>query len=152
MNKLYRTATLEDGFKALTNLRQEDKSEVEGFGLPLLSVPFGLLYSEHATSFWTPDGDIAGIAGVVRQDERVGNVWMLCTPEVVKLPHTFVRNSRKWIKEVEQDYDLLWNYADSRNTLHHKLLKHLGFKALNQVNIGPYNLPYFEICRLTKQL
>ena len=66
-----------------------------------------------------------------------GQIWMLCTPLIVTKPHTFVRGAKAWLREVESDYKLLWNVADVRNTVHHKLLKHLGFRALRTVPIGP---------------
>ena len=49
---------------------------------------------------------------------------MLCTPLITSKPHTFVRQAKKWLKSVEPEYKLLWNLADARNHVHHKLLKH----------------------------
>lgn len=147
MPELYREATIKDGFTVLKNLRQEDIREVEGMGANLLHVPFSVLISEHPTFFYTPEGEAAGIAGVVRVDNNIGQVWMLCTPAITKVPITFFRQSKRWIEEVEKDYSLLWNYADSRNHLHHRLLKFLGFTALRTVEMGPNQIPYYEIVR-----
>lgn len=148
MTQQHRPATYKDGLVVLKNLRSEDKAEVEGMGLPLLHVPFGVLVSEHATYFQSRDGEPAGICGVVRLSPTEGQIWMLCTPLIHKEPHTLVRNARRWLKEVERDYQVLWNLADARNHVHHKLLKHLGFKALRTVNVGPQGLPYYEIVKL----
>ena len=145
--KYYRPATYKDGLVVLNHLRSEDKAEVEGMGLSLLHVPFGVLASEHATYFHV-DGEPAGIAGVVRLSPTEGQIWMLCTPLITTRPHTFVRQAKKWLREVEQEYKLLWNLADARNHVHHKLLKHLGFKALRTVPTGPESLPYYEIVKL----
>ena len=131
----------------LNHLRPEDKAEVEGLGYPLLQVPFGVLFSEHSTFFHVDEAP-AGIAGVVRLSPTEGQIWMLCTPLITKHPHKFVRQAVSWLGEVEKDYQLLWNLADARNHVHHKLLKHLGFKALRAVNTGPNALPYFEIVKL----
>jgi len=146
--ELYRTATIKDGFLVANQLRPEDKREVEGMGHTPFHIPLCVLGSEHATVFHSPDGEIAGVAGIVRLDDQVGQIWMLCTPVIAKYPHIFVRRSKKWLKEVQTEYRLLWAYADVRNKLHHKLLRHLGFKALRTVPIGPKNLPYYEIVKL----
>ena len=150
MPKNHRPATYEDGLNVLNHMRPEDKAEVEGMGLDPLHVPFGVLISEHAT-YLHLDGEPIGIAGIVRLSPTEGQVWMLCTPMITEKPLTFVRESKRWLKSVEREYQLLWNYADARNHVHHKLLKHLGFKALREVPCGPNLLPYFEIVKLCAQ-
>ena len=148
MSKYHRTATYKDGLLVLNNLRKEDLEELKGTGSSPLHVPFGVLISEHATFFHDTDGSPAGIAGVVRLSPTEGQIWMLCTPLIVTKPHTFVRGAKAWLREVESDYKLLWNLADARNDVHHKLLKHLGFRALRTVPTGPNALPYYEIVKL----
>ena len=144
----HRPASFGDALRVLNNMRPEDKAEVQGMGLPPLHAPFGVLISEHATYFHDVDGSPAGIAGVVRLSPTEGQIWMLCTPLITTKPHTFVRGAKAWLRKVETDYKLLWNVADKRNTVHHKLLKHLGFRALRTVPIGPNALPYYEIVKL----
>ena len=148
MSKYHRTATYNDGLLVLKNLRKEDLEELKGAGMSPLHVPFGVLISEHATFFYDTDGNPAGLAGVVRLSPTEGQIWMLCTPVITTKPHTFVRGAKAWLSEVESDYKLLWNIADVRNTVHHKLLKHLGFRALRTVPTGPDALPYYEIVKL----
>jgi hypothetical protein len=148
MSPYSRPATFKDGFTLISNLRKEDREEVEGIGSSPLHIPFGVLHSEQSVSFFNEEGDLAGIAGVVRLDDSVGQIWMLCTPAIQLNPHTFVRRARKWLSGVEKEYRLLWNLADSRNHMHHKLLKLLGFKALRLVPVGPQNLHYLEIVKL----
>ena len=150
MSNYRRPATYKDGIHILNLLRPEDKAEVEGMGHEPLHVPFGVLISEHATYFHVGDVPV-GIAGIVRLSPTEGQVWMLCTPAIIDTPHIFVREAKRWLKSVEQEYQLLWNYADARNHVHHKLLKHLGFKALREVPCGPYQLPYLEIVKLCVQ-
>ena len=146
--KLYRKATFKDGLLVANQLRPEDKREVEGMGQTPFDIPLCVLGSEHATVFHSPDEEIAGVAGIVRLDNQIGQIWMLCPPAITKYPHIFVRRSSKWLKEVQKEYRLLWALADVRNQVHHKLLKHLGFKALRTVPVGPKNLPYYEIVKL----
>ena len=148
MNQYYRKATYKDGLMIINKLRQEDKAEVEGMGFPALHIPYAILVSEHPTIFTNKNGEPAGIAGVVRLDNQIGQIWMLCTPVIHDAPITFVREAKKWLAEAEKEYSLLWNLADARNHIHHKLLKHLGFKALQSRLVGPNNLPYLEIVKL----
>lgn len=146
--KQYRPATFRDGLEVAKNLRDEDRAEVEGLGHSLLHVPYGVLVSDHATAILMRDGSLGGVAGITPVGEGIGQVWMLCTPNIVKEPITFFRQSKQWMAEVQGDYRLLWNLADARNHVHHQLLKFLGFKALRAVPAGPYQLPYLEIVKL----
>ena len=142
--KQYRPATIRDAVLVANNLRAEDKAEVEGLGHNLLHLPYGVLASDHSTVFFDRSGEPAGIAGISGD----GQIWMLCTPVIHNEPITFVRQAKLWLTGVEHNYRLLWNLADARNHVHHKLLKHLGFKALRAVPVGPEQLPYYEIVKL----
>jgi hypothetical protein len=146
--KYYRQATIQDGLMVARNLRIEDRQEVEGLGHSPLHIPVGIVTSEQAISFHNEHGDLAGVAGIVRLDNQVGQIWMLCTPVIQEGPQRFVRGAKRWLNEVEKEYALLWNLADARNHMHHKLLKLLGFQALQTVHVGPTNLPYYEIVKL----
>ena len=46
---------------------------------------------------------------------------------------------------------MLWNICDSRNKVHLKLLKFLGFKFLREVKYGPNNVTFIEfaVCEPT---
>ena len=149
MSKQYRPATIQDGLEVANNLRDEDRAEVEGLGnIPILHVPYGVLISDHATAILMKDGSLGGLAGITQVEKGVGQIWMLCTPNIIQEPITFFRQSKRWMAEVEGNYRLLWNLADARNHVHHQLLRFLGFKALRVIPAGPQQLPYFEIVRL----
>ena len=143
-----RSATVQDAVQVAINLRPEDLQEIEGLGHDPMVVILSVLLSDVAVSFFNTDGEIAGVAGIVKESDEVGVIWMLCTPAVELNPHTFVRHAKRWLKEEQRNYRLLTNLADARNLYHHKLLRMLGFKALRSVPAGPYNLPYLEIVKL----
>lgn len=148
MNPYIRTATFKDALVVAQNLREEDLRELQGLGQTPLALPFNVALSNPAVTFLDKDGTIGGVAGIVPDPTPgVGLIWMLCTPVLVRKPHTFVRNAKKWIAE-QTEYKLLWNIADERNVFHHKLLKLLGFKALRTVYPPPYALPYLEIVKV----
>lgn len=142
-------ATMKDALQVLQNIRPEDKSEIEGLGHNLFVLPFCIDSSDVAVSFFTEPGVIGGVAGIMPDpQEGVGQIFMICTPALQAKPVTFVRHARKWITEQEKNYTLLWNLADARNLFHHKLLKLLGFKAVQRVYPPPLYNPYLEIVKL----
>ena len=89
-----------------------------------------------------PNGKTAGMAGV----GPTGEVWMLCTPAIHEYPITFAREAKRWLEQ--RNEKLLWNIVDSRNTVHLKLLKFLGFKFLRKFEHGPNNVQFIEFCRV----
>ena len=149
MNYVIKEATVQDALEVARNIRPEDKMEIEGLGHNLGALPFSVALSDVAVSFYNKDGDIAGVAGICPSGvPRSGIIWMICTPSVQTQPITFVRQARKWLAKEEKNYDVLWNYTEIRNTLHHKLLKMIGFKALRVLQPAPLYLPYYEIVKL----
>ena len=147
--KQYRPATVGDAVRVANDLRPEDLQELEGLGHDRLAIPFSVLASDAPVAFYAKDGTLAGVAGIVPDpDPGVGIIWMLCTPAVQKEPINFVKQAKHWLAEEASNYRLLWNLADARNHLHHKLLKMLGFKAIRSVPSGPHGLPYLEIIKL----
>ena len=143
-----REASVRDALLLANNIRIEDKQEIEGLGLSPFLLPLSVLQSDNPMAFFDDSESIIAIAGVVPVNPREGQIWMICTPLVEKVPHTLVRQTKKWIAEWEERYDILYNIADANNALHHKLLKILGFKSLRRVYPEPYLKPYLEIVKL----
>ena len=147
--KQYRTATVADALEVAKNLRLEDLNEIEALGHNRLGVVFSVALSDVAISFFNDKGEIAGIAGIAPDTrEGVGIIWMLCTPAIQAQPIAFVKHAHAFLRDQQSNYRLLWNLADARNHLHHKLLRMLGFKALRTIPAGPNNLPFLEIVKL----
>jgi hypothetical protein len=143
-----RTATVQDAVQVANNLRPEDRQEIEGLGHTPLALVFSVLVSDVAVSFFNTEGEIAGVAGIVKESDIKGQIWMICTSAVELNPHTFVRHAKRWLNKEQRNYRLLWNLADARNHYHHKLLRMLGFRAIRTVPCGPQHLPYLEIVKL----
>lgn len=146
MTKYYRAATIKDGLDVVNNIRYDDRMEVEASGYSPFDIPFWLSNSEHATAIFNHKKEIAGVAGVIRLNDQVGLIWLLCTPAIEDVPITFYRQAQSWLKNIQKDYQLLWNHCDVRNKAHHRLLKFLGFSAINTVYI--HNYPFYEIVKL----
>jgi hypothetical protein len=147
---LIHTASRLDAMYVASNLQEDDRQELIGLGhanyewATILSV----YYSDTAVTFWNPDGNICGVAGVSRTDAHCGAIWMLTTPHVRPYPKLFFKEAKKWVEQ-QTSYEMLHNIADPRNKMHMKLLHMLGFKRLGYVTT-PTNLTYVEFAKLTK--
>ncbi len=132
------------------NLRPDDVRELEAHGTSVEeSLHHGLTASDRAFVA-TKDGHPILIFGVVTHEEeglRKGAVWMVGTPEMRSITRLFVMHSKSWIGELARGYDLLWNYVDCRNSLHHRWLEWCGFSFLRVVPMRPRNLPFYEFAK-----
>lgn len=140
--KYIKPCTPELALQVGKTLRWEDKREVEETtGLTAPAAVLESYYRSACTVFFaTPNGKAAGVAGVT-PDNRI---WMLCTQASEEYPHTFVREARRWLKSLPNEY--LWNHADMRNESHIKLLKLLGFTFLRYYVIN--GVPLIEFMKL----
>jgi hypothetical protein len=69
-------------------------------------------------------------------DDRNGIVWLLGTYEMANIKMKFVRESKKYIQKMMENYELLENYVSVKNELSIKWLKWCGFKLEEPVPIG----------------
>ena len=142
VSKYIHRLTTEAALDVAANLRPDDRREmVEGHGHDPMTVLPLAAYIPDSIYFTVPNGKTAGMAGVDQ-----GSIWMLCTPEVERYPHLFVREAKRYIES--RPDKLLWNIVDKRNKVHLKLLKFLGFTFLREVTHGPNNLTFIEFCRV----
>ena len=143
MSKFIHPLTIEVAKEVASNLRPEDRREVEeGHGLNPMEELTLAVHRGSCVWFEVPNGKTAGMAGV----GPGGEVWMLCTPAIHEYPITFAREAKRFIDSREEP--LLWNIVDKRNTVHLKLLKFLGFKFLREFKHGPNQLTFIEFCRV----
>ena len=143
MSKYIHPLTEEAAFEVASNLLPEDRREVEeGHGYdPTVILPSTYDMGD-SVYFRVPNGELAGIAGV----HDKGQIWMLCTPAILKYPVTFAREAIRYVDSRQEK--LLWNIVDKRNTVHLKLLRFLGFKFLREIEHGPNKLTFIEFCRV----
>ena len=143
MSKYIHPLTPEAAFEVASNLLPEDRKEVEeGHGYdPTVILPSTYDMGD-SVYFRVPNGELAGIAGV----HDKGQIWMLCTPAILKYPVTFAREAKRYVDSRQEK--LLWNIVDKRNTVHLKLLRFLGFKFLREIEHGPNQLTFIEFCRV----
>ena len=145
MSKYIHPITLEAASEVASNLRPEDRREVEeGHGYDPIEYAKFIAQEGSTVYFTVPNGKTAGMAGVSTE----GAIWMICTEAIKEYPHTFARESKRFVESRTEP--LLWNVADRRNTVHLKLLKFLGFKFLRELKYGPNQLSFIEFCRVCR--
>ena len=147
MSKIkYHPITKEAAFEVASNLRPEDRREVEeGHGVDPLVDLIQEAEIGTCTYFTMPNGKTAGMFGI----EEDGCIWMLTTPVIHDYPISFAREVKRFINSRQEK--ILWNIVDERNTVHLRLLKFLGFKFLRRIYYGPNNLPFIEFAYVPKK-
>ena len=139
MSKYIHPATIEAAKEVASNLRPEDRREVEeGHGLDPMERLVWAAQNLSCVYFTVPNGKTAGMAGI----EDDGTVWMLCTPVIHQYPIAFVKGAKEFIDG--RSIHFIHNIVDARNKVHLKLLKFLGFKFLEEISYGPNNLTFIK--------
>lgn len=72
-----------------------------------------------------------------------GIVWLLCTDEVYKAKVSTFREAKRYIKGWLEQYGVLQNFADCRNTLHLSWINALGFTFGQKVNHRGFLFQHF---------
>ena len=117
------------------NLREEDKREVDTV------MPGAEIHKVLKESV-----DTANKCFIVRKDDvpavvfgssetpdflglgaKAADIWLLGTDEIKLNKTSFLKLSRKVIREIADEVDYLWNIVDPRNELHIRWLQWLGF-------------------------
>lgn len=153
MTKYLRKATAEDVAFLATRLCEADRQEVEATGAtPFEALYDGLHLSDNALTMLHPDGEPIGMCGVgtfLAEPIRCGAVWMLGTDRIKAVPTVFLRESKRWVDDQFNTYQLLCNFVDERNDVHVKWLKWLGFKFIARHPLhGVERRPFLEFVRI----
>lgn len=146
----WKKATLEEVLYVCADLRPDDIQE--GLALwgvdPRVYLPFHYLQGETYV-FHTKAGEPVGLTGVGPWTEpKTGQIWMVSRPELYNHQTEFLRESRKFIELMQEDYELLFNYVDARQTVHLKWLRWNGFQGILKPTWGVSGLPFYEMIRI----
>ncbi|SCW77046.1 hypothetical protein SAMN02927900_04757 [Rhizobium mongolense subsp. loessense] len=133
-------------------LREADLRELQAAGAAGAeqSLRDGITLSKECISIVNDDDKAVAMFGVCPSpDSDVGYIWLLGSDEIKSNKTRFLRRSKQWIETFHQEFPVLTNYVDQRNTVHLMWLRWLGFKFLRTVNApGPGNLPFYEFVRI----
>ena len=132
VDEYVRTATKKDVIYLAKHLRQDDVNEAAAWGKdPFAALVSGLENSTPCLTFIDPEGNPAGMFGVVPQG-RWGAVWMLGTDAIERWPIKFLKRSKPWVERLNVIFPLLYNVVDERNTVHIAWLSWCGFEFAQQ--------------------
>ena len=152
MNKYLRPTTVEDVMFLAPNLRQADRNEcLAATGREPLGILLdGLRLADKTMTMVAPTGIPVGIVGVGKSAvEDAGSIWLCATDDIEKYQMTFLRNSKQVLKQLQQEYLVLHNFADARNELHITWLRWMGFSFINKhEQWGFEQRPFYEFVRI----
>jgi hypothetical protein len=152
---LVRLATEADAHALALDLRLEDEAEIRAMSgqKPLGALLHGIRFSDVPLAIQDDDGSTIGLFGVVttQQKPRVGAVWLLASPKLLKYSRRLARESRRWVETLQAQYDVLFNLVDERNTLHIRWIQWCSFTFVNRhPALGAEQRPFLEFVRIKK--
>jgi hypothetical protein len=143
----FRPAIPGDGDWLAPRLREADRAEflaVAGI-TPEAGLEDGLAAADAAWTIVSRKGERVGVFGVTGFAPNVGLVWLLATPGILPEATTFLRNCRPVVDHLHSLYPALVNWADERNTVHHRWLKWCGFTIFGRSpRFGVAQLPFLQ--------
>ena len=146
-----RRAEIGDGAALFPNLRPADKREIIAGSGKLLQATLddGIRTSEEGWAVVLEDETIA-LYGYRETDENSAFVWMLGSEKILDIRWQFLRATKNTIKQIMKKYDSLWSLSYAKNTAHSDWYKWAGFKVMDTIDAGPFDLP-FNYILLTKE-
>lgn len=150
-----RPSVVADIIPVATAMRQEDQAEVKaGCGqTPTEALLFCFFKGAPCMTIVGRSNSRIGMWGVVDQGNRLGRIWLLATDELVAdKPNSiqFLRQAKAWLSTMLEQYDVLFNYADARNTVHIKWLRWMGFTFIAEhPNYGHEGRTFLEFVRIS---
>ena len=145
-----RDSVLHDCYVIAENIREDDRREILAMsgGEPLEAMVAGFIHSDNPRTVLVGETPVA-MFGSGEVEPGVGAVWLLGTDGIHDISRQFLRESKHWLEQLHDKYEMLFNYVDERNTVHIKWLKWLGFKFINRhKQFGVENRPFFEFVRI----
>lgn len=128
-------------------LRPADRQEIEAVtgkkDQEEASLLKGYETSDVCSTFLTPEGNPAGMFGVVAPSGHWGRIWLLATPDIERWPKLFIRYSRPILGLLNIKYPILYNVVDTRNTVHIRWLKWSGFRFMHRIQHNATEFQFF---------
>lgn len=152
MNKLQISpASLHDLQEIAGLLRAEDVEEIKAAtGKTAVEVLVGGFGFGDSFIARTAAGNPVAVFGIsphpFYQQGKAAVVWFLATPEVNKVSREVIRQARGIIAEWRKEWNLLGNWAWSRNHMHLKWIRLMGFEFVgNPTSINNHQFRGFAI-------
>ena len=138
-------ATIDDALLMANKMRKVDRDEIWAVSRssPIEALVRSLKYSEQART-GRINGDIICMFGVSRQNlmGMHGSIWLLATDLLEKNAIRFLREAKREVMDLSENFIIIENYCDARNKITLHWLKWLGFTIERAQPHGVYNLPF----------
>jgi RimJ/RimL family protein N-acetyltransferase len=152
MKPHYRPSKTEDVYVLAPKLRKQDIDELEASsGLdPMEALSYSFHGEGESNSIIAPDGEVIGMFGVgPTLDPLVGVPWLLASPRLPEVSREFIPQSLEWVKQKNEEYPMLYNAVDVRNTVAIRWLRYLGFTFIQRIEeYGIGKKPFYEFVRI----
>jgi len=93
-----------------------------------------------------------GMWGVVPETKTAGRIWMLGCQSMMDDSsdrRTFLRESKRELIKVHEQYPVLFNVVDARNKVHIRWLQWMGFTFIQKhPQWGPEGRLFYEFVRI----
>jgi len=147
-----RTSTLQDCLELGPNLREEDCQEVAAYaGLdPTNGLIQSFLSSKSCLTVTLEGVPIMMFGtGPSPDNPKIGVVWLLSSPDLLTISKLFLRHSKRLLALLSAPYEVVMNYVDCRNEVHHRWLLWCGFIFITKhEEFGVGKLPFYEFVRI----
>jgi hypothetical protein len=131
-------------------MREEDQQELwfASRSTPLQSLFNGYKGNRCWTGVNHTTEEVFMMFGVSRKDEFTGVPWMLASDDLKNVRRTFIKECGSYLEQMFEGYDVLTNHVWSKNEVHIKWLKWLGFKFLQAEPMGIDGELFYEFYKL----
>jgi len=151
-----RKAKLKDALELAPKIRKGDRQEIMASNgatpLEALVIPFteeGKIYSIIGSK---SEGVIGMFGSVPSKEKGYGVVWLLSSENLFKHTKQFIKECPKWINEMSNGYEYVYNFVDERNWKSLKWLQFLGFEPKTKIgDFGIGKMPFLLMMKEVKQ-
>lgn len=135
-------------------MRAADVAEVRALGYtPMQALTSSVMNTKMPVAIMQDGRPIALFGAGETLEPLAGNVWLLGSEELTQGRNLmrFIRECRPWIDALHEQYPLLGNVVDERNTVHIRWLQWCGFTFINRhESYGAEGRPFLEFLRHRK--
>jgi len=147
-------ATKEHALMLAGEMREADVDELwAGLRLKPLNAVLHSLEVTRNPRAGLADGKVMVMFGVAQHTHLTltGYPWLLSSRGIHKHAKQFLKQTRFFLEEMKEEFDLLENFVDARNTQAIRWMKWMGFQIEDPVPWGVDQLPFHRFTMEGKQ-
>ena len=143
-----RKAELNDALELAPKMRMGDRKEIMASNgstpLESLVIPFTQKGAKIYSIIGTKSEGVIGMFGSTPTNEKdYGVVWLLSSEHLFRHIKQFIKECPKWVAEMSEGYEYVYNFVDERNWKSLKWLQFLGFEPKEKIgDFGVGKMPF----------